>query len=37
MSVGASRVSLPARVERKDQDVKAAMAGAPAHLARGGF
>jgi hypothetical protein len=36
MSADASRVFLPVSVERKDQDMKAAMAGAPAHLARGG-
>ena len=35
MSVGASRV-LSAQAERKDQDVKAAMVGAPAQLAYGG-
>ena len=36
MSVGASRVLPTACAERKDQDVKAAMAGKPAQLARGG-
>jgi hypothetical protein len=36
MPVGASRVLLPTRAERKDQDVKAATAGAPAQLAHGG-
>jgi hypothetical protein len=36
MSVCDSKVFLPARVERKDQDVKAAMMGAPAQLAGGG-
>ena len=35
MSVADSKVSLPARVERKDQDMKAAMAGASARLAGG--
>ncbi len=37
MSVGVSRVLLPTRAERKDQDVKAAMAGLPAQLAHGGL
>ena len=35
MSVADSKVFPSARVERKDQDVNAAMTGAPAQLARG--
>jgi len=35
MSVANSKVFLPARLERKDQDMKAAMEGAPAQLASG--
>jgi hypothetical protein len=35
MSVANSKVFLPARLERKDQDMEAAMASAPAQLASG--
>jgi hypothetical protein len=35
MSVADSKVFVPARIERKDQDVKAAMAGGPAQLSSG--
>jgi hypothetical protein len=35
MSVANSKVFLPTRLERKDQDMEAAMEGAPAPLAGG--
>jgi hypothetical protein len=35
MSVANSKVFLPARLERKDQDMEAAMEGVPAPLASG--